>query len=120
MLDRLLETSSEILGSLGPAAQAAIPTLLKGLKSEYWNVEEFSGKALAGIGVPAIPALIGCLKDEKIGTRMMAAKALGEIGPAAKIAIPALKKSLKNTKGMNNSNYEQTIKDALIQIGKQK
>jgi HEAT repeat protein len=36
------------------------------------------------------------LKDTVVGTRVFAARSLGNIGPAAKDAIPALKKLLED------------------------
>ena len=46
-----------------------------------------------------VPLLIKLLKDENCRVRVAAIRALGKMGPAAKVAVPALTESLKDTAG---------------------
>ena len=60
---------------------------------------------IAGLGAaaaPAVPALIEALKDPEASVRYPVTVALREIGPAAKAAVPALKKV-----------YEEDINDEI-------
>ena len=44
---------------------------------------------------PAVPALIEALDDSEASVRFPVTVALGEIGPAAKAAVPRLKKMME-------------------------
>jgi HEAT repeat protein len=85
------------LGTLGPAAKAALPDLVKAFAAEKPNVRITAAEAAVRIDParagPATEALVGLLKDKKLskgGVRAHAAEALARIGPGAKAAVPVL------------------------------
>jgi len=84
------EAAAKVIGSIGANARIAIPLLIEGLNSKYWNEIERSASALAGIGRPAVPDLITVLLGDKEDASRGAAIALGKMGPLATDAIPAL------------------------------
>jgi HEAT repeat protein len=90
------------LEHLGPAAKAAVPDLLKALKSpkdKQTRHDIFLALGKAGAGdKDVIEALVRILKDKKEGEwRPAAAGALGLMGPKAKPAVPALVEVLKDS-----------------------
>jgi HEAT repeat protein len=101
-----------VLGDMGPAAESAVPALLKMLESKTlalngqyygppnrWNVVYNLGR-IGPNAKAAVPALIAALKNN--GYRPIykhVAAALANIGAAAKPAIPTLLDALKKKKG---------------------
>jgi len=87
--------AAEVLGSLGPAAGAAVPSLIDALKDSSANVRSAAARALGEIGnEAAVSALLGLLEDDDAYVRSAAAKALGLIGTEA--AVPPLIVSLND------------------------
>ena len=85
--------ASKALSRIG---RAAVPTLIKGLKSESADVRTWCAFALAGIGPDArdaVPTLIQIVTDDA-DARNPAIQALAAIGPDAAAAVPALAKAL--------------------------
>jgi HEAT repeat protein len=87
------------LAAQGPAAEPAIPTLVKALADPVFNHnpevprrEYFASEALARIGPKAVPALRAALKDKK--TRDRAIIALGRMESGARAAAPDLRELL--------------------------
>ena len=81
------------LGSIGPGAKAAVPSLLRAAVSTNQPVRMSSIEALGDIHENAdtvVPFLIKTLHDPFKGNRSNAAFALGAFGEAAKSAVPAL------------------------------
>jgi len=85
------------LASLGPAAEPAIPALVKTLKtdfggrgSEATHQDYRSALALSAIGEPAVEGLRGLLGEKKESVRAEVIMSLGRIGPPAKAAVPDL------------------------------
>jgi hypothetical protein len=79
------------LGQFGPAAQAAVPTLLQALQGHDLAVRGPAAVSLAQIHAQpevVIPLLIAYLDDADL--REAAAEALGEYGNLSKVAIPKL------------------------------
>jgi len=82
--------AAQALGKIGPAAEAAVPSLIKALADEAWRVRSSVARALGEIGPAAkaaVPSLINALADENRDVRGFAAAALVGIGPAA---VPSL------------------------------
>ena len=76
---------------------AAIPTIGKGLHSQFRCVRFDAVSALGDIGSPkALPLLFAALQDEETMVQAEAARSLARIGDRR--AIPALLKALKNWK----------------------
>ena len=78
------------LGSLGPAAGAAIPTLLGVLKGPEESFYENAAKSLVQIGAPAetaVPALLAVAVSAEGAGRADVVEALGDYGPAASSAV---------------------------------
>ena len=63
--------------------------------------------------VPAVPALAGVFTDKDPKVRREAAMSLAKSGPAAKSAVPALKKALKD----GNREVRDAANIALRRIG---
>jgi HEAT repeat protein len=62
------------------------------------RIRRTGGSLLEHLGAearPAIPQLVLALEDEELSTRRYAARALGNIGPAAKEAVPELKRMMR-------------------------
>ena len=81
------------LGSIGPAAKPALPSLLRTLADTNNYTRLACVRALASIHAEpqsVVPALIKSLSDPHFGVRMLAAEALGQFGADAKPAVPAL------------------------------
>jgi HEAT repeat protein len=86
------------LGQFGPRAQAAIPSLVKVVKSQDAAAREAATRALGQIRCQpdeTIPLLITCLDDPQDGVPEAAAEALGDFGNLAKAAVPKLVPWLK-------------------------
>src|SRR5262249_22303860 len=86
------------LYAFGPAARAAVPTLVQILKEGDPSEGLLAARVLSRIDPararPGVPALAQLL-DEALDSDE-AADALGAIGPAAREVIPALRKALKH------------------------
>ncbi len=80
----------EALGHMGPAAEEAVPDLVRVLSGANEDLHSHAAKALAEIGPGAVPLLIKALNHHESAVRLGAADALGHMGPRAKEAIPAL------------------------------
>lgn len=99
--------AAQALGQIGPAAEAAVPLLVRALQSPSVEVRGFAVDALGRIGqqpelvVPAIVAEAD-LPREHINYaplapfRCLAARALGRMGPGAAAAVPMLERALQN------------------------
>jgi HEAT repeat protein len=79
------------LGSIGPGAKEAIPAMEAALADG--GIE--AGKNLARIGPAAVPTLIKGLKSENPDVRQAAAWGLHYLGPDAHEAVPALAELVK-------------------------
>ena len=81
------------LQRIGPKAKAAVPALIKALKSKNNWFRQWVAGALGAIGPEAkaaVPALVELLKDEQQEVREAAAEAL------EKINTPEAQKALKD------------------------
>ncbi len=86
--NRLLAVDS--LGRMGPAAEVAIPDVIRLLSDEHDAVRLRAEKALAEIGSASIPFLVTALNHRDTKIRCSAADTLGIIGPEAEKAVSAL------------------------------
>lgn len=92
------------LGSMGPAALAAVPALGKALSSDPEpEVREAAARAIGDVGRSAkgaVPELIAAAKGDKYPkVRQAAMSALGEMRQDASSAIPMLKEALGDADG---------------------
>jgi HEAT repeat protein len=83
------------LGRIGPKAKAAVPALIEKI-DEFGLVREEVIEALKNIGVAALPELIKSLKSKNKIIRRKTAVSIGEIGIVAKDALPALNNALED------------------------
>jgi HEAT repeat protein len=95
------EGALDALAGIGPAAKAAVPTLVRALADKDVQYRDKAIKALDAIGasdVAIVTALAGALIDPDPRRRSgTAALSLQRRGPAAKAAVPVLKKALAGT-----------------------
>ena len=95
------------LGCIGPAAEGAVPWLLKKLTDTNGKERAWIVDALGQIHAQSalvVPVLINCLDDSNSKVRVDAALALGEYGTDAKPAVPVLIDLLNDKgKGVKNS-----------------
>jgi HEAT repeat protein len=81
------------LGSIRPVLPAVVPALVQATTDANPQVRGFAADALGWTGQEAgVPALVKTLRDPDDGVRMVAAGALGRLGPAARDAIPELRR----------------------------
>jgi HEAT repeat protein len=81
------------------AIEACVPFLVVALADRDGRVKELAAQAVGATGAagaPAVPALIGLLASPNEAERNTACIGLAGIGPAAKAALPALKKALSD------------------------
>jgi HEAT repeat protein len=79
------------LGDLGPAAESAVPVLIKAMENPV--LRRAAAEALGKIGAPVadvVPALTFRMQDADRGVRLTVAESLGRIGPAARDATERL------------------------------
>ena len=68
---------------------------LKGVAPQTRNAAAYEISGMGPAAAPAVPALIEALDDPEASVRFPVTVALGEIGPAAKAAVPRLKKMME-------------------------
>jgi HEAT repeat protein len=101
------------LAQIGPAAKAAVPTLIHiALRDLTTNLCPVAIKALGEMGEPAVGALITALKTYRPILQRAAAQALGHMGSEAKEAIPALLDAMYSS----DEEVQRQVVEALGQI----
>ena len=98
-IPRMRAAAAQVLGDFGPAAQQAVPALVKALRDSNATLRLNAAFALGKIGARpklAVPALVDRLDDPDEGVRMYAAIALKKFGARAANAVPALVATLKD------------------------
>lgn len=83
------------LGRIGPAARAAVGELTRRLETAAGPLRGTLAAALAKITGKAdrvMPVLLESLADKDYETRRSALEAVEELGPAARAAVPLLRK----------------------------
>ncbi|MDB6063948.1 MAG: repeat protein [Pedosphaera sp.] len=102
-------------GCVGPAAEEAIPMLLRSLGDAKPSSRECAIVALGGIHARpeiVLPPLIKCLSDQDVSVKWYAALAVGYFGPDAKLAVPDLLKLLSDS----DARLRDQAKDSLKKI----
>jgi len=116
------------LGEIGPAAEVAIPALVRRLQDDESTVRIEAARALGNIGrrpQTVVPALAALLDNENCSVRGIAAGALGEFGREARSVVPALFASLERTdrlcfeRGLARPAAAQLTAHSLIEIGRE-
>ncbi|MGO8929178.1 MAG: HEAT repeat domain-containing protein [Limisphaerales bacterium] len=105
------------LGSIGPPAKEAVPSLLGWATNANAYVRFHAISALGKIGTEpdrVVPVLANALHDPDYYVRFHAVLALGKFGPNAKLAVPALVEFLNAPQ--RNSLDRRVIADALKAI----
>lgn len=103
--------AARVLGSIGPEAASAVPQLVDRLDDEFAAHEVVV--ALSRIGKPAVSRLASAVESGTPTARLHAIVTLGRIGPAAREAVPALRrarleKSLADTAAQSLQAIERT------------
>jgi HEAT repeat protein len=128
---RQLSAADELAGR-GPAAAAAIPVLVRTLKSinpcparapafstdlMHIDAPGAARKALVSIGKAAVPELRKAVHDEDALTRVHAARALWELGDNAADVLPVLRAALRDEKAIEQDTMVRLeARAALCQI----
>ena len=94
-MDELRLRAANMLSQLGPAAEPALPEMLRVFRNEDYRdpVTQVVAETLESMGEKVsfmVPELIQGLKDTNLDRAVICAEILGAIGPKAKPAIPAL------------------------------
>ena len=100
------------LGEIGGEAKVAVPRLLQMLRSD--DDAEAARQALREIDAApeeAVPVLVEILQDEKASrqSRFYAMFLIRKAGPAAKQALPVLRKMLEEAEGRQREGLQRTI-----------
>jgi hypothetical protein len=107
--------ASDALFSIGPAAGAAVPSLLRGASDSNEQVRVRAVAALWQIHPQpslVVPAFAKSLDDTKSAVREMAATALGDFGADAQQAVPALVLFLSDS----DAGVRECVTNALLKI----
>lgn len=86
--------AAQALGKIGDEAEAAVSSLLIGLRADDMYLRMAITGALIKIGNPSVPGLVKALFDNNKAVRRASAKALGKIGN--KRAIKPLQVAVKD------------------------
>jgi HEAT repeat protein len=100
------------LGSLGPAAAAAVPDLERLLSAESPGMRRVAAKALWKVtGSPdkAIPTLCALLKHADSSVRRTTFKTLEDLGPAAIGALPELNRLMRDKDASVRTQAAETV-----------
>jgi len=89
--------AGEALVKLGPAAQSALPTLLKRFQQGDQQVEWVITELAKAVGPSAVPPLLSALQDPDAKIRQKAAEALGEMESNARSGVPGLTLALHDS-----------------------
>jgi HEAT repeat protein len=95
--------AADVLADLGPNAEEALPSLLRGLSSTNEALLAYTAYAIGLISLvrphpqECVPALVRLLNHPSHFVRARVANALGHFGPAAKEAVPGLKQLRTDT-----------------------
>lgn len=98
-------SAAATLGTIGPEARSAIPTLIGKLKDRDRFLRSASAKALAGIGVKEdriVSAIKETLGEPDAYIRIAMAEALADLEPGSKVAISTVTNVLLNDKDAGN------------------
>lgn len=90
------QTAARLLKEIGPAARPATAALCEALRDPDPVIRGRAGQALCRIGAPAVPSLVAALGEQDVEVRRATASILGRIGPAAREALPALRRALQD------------------------
>lgn len=105
--------AAQALAAIGPAASAALPSLLRGATN--WRVED-RAVAVYALGemraapTVVVPVLMTCLGDSNDVVRARAARALGQFGSNARPALPKLRELVEKKDRSTLKAAEQAIK----------
>jgi HEAT repeat protein len=98
------------LGNLGAAAKPAVPLLFELLgDAEDRDAARGALRQIDTVGPEAVPTLIKALESDDRSRRFFAVFFLGKLGPAAKDALPALKRLQQDDSGRFRGTLEKTI-----------
>jgi HEAT repeat protein len=114
------EHAAFLISQIGPAAEAAIPALIRILEdqTEDGDLEREvlqALKAMGESGAITLPKYIAYLRSDDDYTQVVGADLLSSIGPRAKIAVPALLEAADGT----NSRLRWAAAKALWSIDRQ-
>lgn len=107
--------SALALDRFGPAAEAAVPALIRATRASDAVEREAAIRTLAGIGTgaqSAVPALAAALSDQDHHVRQVAAEVLGRFGALATSAEPALRQALDDP----DPDVRRAASDALLNM----
>ena len=104
--------AADAIETIGSKGAKAAPALASKLDDPQPWVRMACMHALQAIGEPAVPALLGAFRTGPGGAPVRSVIVLGGIGPAAKAAVPELRKALKE----GPENMRNWVEEALAKI----
>lgn len=105
-------TAADAIETMGPKGAKAAPALASKLDDPQPWVRMACMHALQAISEPAVPALLEAFRTGPGGAPVRATVVLGGIGPAAKVAVPELRKVLEE----GPENLHSWVEEALAKI----
>jgi hypothetical protein len=115
--------AAQSLGHIGPAAQPAIPVLLKAFTNTDPQVRFDAVSAVYYIGgdpAVVVPAMQRALKDPKLEIRWNAVNALSRFGLRARSAVSDLLQALNDPGKLGNDTLREQVEIALWRIAPEK
>jgi HEAT repeat protein len=111
--DPSAEVRARAAQALATFDQRAVAALTGALGDGEYKVRASAAEALVKMGPgPVVPSMIEALRNAEAAVRANAAAVLGAFGPAAKSAVPALTRALKDV----NPRVRELAGDALSRI----
>lgn len=101
--------AADTLSCFGEASRDAVPAMIRLFAHPTGEIQANAVAAVANLGEIAVPALITALDSSDLSTRNNAAGALARIGPAARAALPKLKRLAADADPAYSPSAEQAI-----------
>ena len=111
------------LGHIGPAAEAALPSLIRHFTHTNGDVRYYAVSAMLSIGGEpsvVVPALTSALKDPNVSVRWNALSGLSRFGGRARPAVPEILKMLDDPGMVGSDSITQQVQTALWRIAPEK
>jgi len=106
---KVVVASADAIETIGSKGAKAAQSLASKLDDPQPGIRMASMHALQAIGEPAVPFLLEAYHNGPAGAQVRATSVLGNIGPAAKAAVPELRKGLQEKPESLHSWIEEAL-----------